>query len=233
MNPSVDKQKKEFEAYLKRLDKKELYELIYTFAKDHSDIENYILANILIGKKDIDGAFSVARDLNSDIWNNVASDTKVFVPDFTLLTNVVKELLDAGYADQILDLGNEIIDNCRVELETEYEDIVIDEDATITAITPLLEVIKDAVLDSSLSDDERLLWLFDATLLYGTEDICQPFVDYISDDTSKDDWDPVVDILLERMEEEDFEEKYAPNILEWCKHAFSCAGRIDEFPYDL
>lgn len=231
---SIKKYKKNIDEYLKSLGKKDFYKMIYSFADKHQDIANYLEINALIYKKDFDGIGKLVQEHLSTIWEKFTSQSRgTFIPDYSQLTTILQILLDAGNADLILDLGNEIIEDCKSELE-EFEDSPrIREEKVIKAFAPVLEVIKSAIADSSLSEDERLLWVFDATLFYGTEDICQPLIDYMTDDANKDAWDPVVDILIERMEDEEFEDKYAPGIRQWCKYAFEAAGREDELPYEI
>lgn len=233
MDAYMKKHKKEIDSYLKSLDTSELYNIIYSFSEKHQDVAEYLKVNTLLYRKDIKSLVNRIHEISSAVWNGLRSRSRgLFIPDYSQLTLTLQALLDAGHADQLLDLGNEIIEECRNQLEENEDSPRVHENQVIKAFTPVLEVLKNAALESSLSDEERLLWIFDAALLYGTEEICQPFIEYLTDDANKDYWDLVVDALLERMEEGDFEDTYSPGAQQWCKYAFECAGRSDEFPED-
>jgi len=124
-----------------------------------------------------------------DRWDNRAE-----MPDYSKVRNKFEALLAAECADEVLDLGGELLESGRHQVEMYNADGVIGSE--IAGCVPL--IIK-ALKQSSRDPAERLAWAVDAIIEddYG---LCSDLAGYLNGRHRKADWGRLADILLERLD---------------------------------
>lgn len=162
----------------------------------------------------------------SSHWSNEGS-----IPDYSHVRDRLGALLDAGHADEVLELGRELWEegNDQVEMSD-------DEGETGEEIASCMEVVLRAASASSLSRCDQILWIIDTYLddefgLLGDSD------KLLSNDVySRTDWSEVADVLLSRLtkllktsEKNDFSKNYQrENIMKWALEALEKSERTEE-----
>jgi len=115
--------------------------------------------------------------------------------DYSHVAMQLRQLLDMGYADAVLDLGEELWRRGNKQLEYSYG-----EEETAKEISSCLEIVVQALPDISLSRAQQLLWLIDHEMDddYGLLD----GLDELVRDSRfrEEDWREVASILEERLQ---------------------------------
>jgi uncharacterized Zn finger protein len=141
----------------------ELLQLLIDLSARFPEVRQYIveseqLASGQVGK--------LVRALRSEIRNLTTEPAwynhwrgEGHLPDYSHLEDKLRALADRGYADAVLQLGDElwVAGNSQVEQSD-------DEGETAMAIAPCLDVVLAALPRSSLSPPDQLLWLIDRAL---------------------------------------------------------------------
>lgn len=78
------------------------------------------------------------------------------LPDYSGLRRLLQNLLDAGHADSLLDLGRDLMAQGQHQVEQTH-----DEGETAGEVIGCLNVVFKAMLQSRLSDVEKLLYVID------------------------------------------------------------------------
>ena len=103
--------------------------------------------------------FPVRKDieaLESD-WPDEAIDAD---SDFAHIAERPAALLDAGYADDVVDLGEAFVQQAPKRYEYSHDD----DRGIASGISECLDIILKALPHSSLTPAEQLLWYIDAEL---------------------------------------------------------------------
>ncbi len=87
-------------------------------------------------------------------WNNEG-----YIPDYSRVKGRLESLLAKGHADEVVSLGKELFEAGIRQVEMSH-----DEGETGTEISSCLEVVFQALPQSSLSPVEQMLWVIDAEL---------------------------------------------------------------------
>jgi uncharacterized Zn finger protein len=157
-------------------------------------------------------------------------DEEGYTPDYSEIRAKLEALLQAGHADEVLSLGQELI---KAGLRQAEESD--DEGETATEVASCLPVIVEALDRSSLAPPAKLAWAVDA-VLQDPFDMCEPFAEYLDRRHPKAAWDALADQLLARLQafksprgDDSFMRNYARDRLsDWVIVALEQAGRADE-----
>lgn len=93
-----------------------------------------------------------------DVWYNPWKD-EGNLPDYSHVEDQLRALLDKGYADAVLDLGEELWPRGLSQIEASHDD-----GETAIAISTCMDIVMSAVPLTSLSTLEQLLWLIEHEL---------------------------------------------------------------------
>jgi len=139
-------------------------------------------------------------------WSN-SWNSEGHIPDYGPILKQLKVLLEEGYADAVVSLGEHLWESCQEQVEQSH-----DEGELITEIGECLDVVLEALPRSSLTPVQQTLWLFDRavdddfTMLGSPEDFLKKVV------LSIDEWREVADKLEARYSRmassKDYSSKY-------------------------
>ncbi len=149
--------------------------------------------------------------------------------DYSRMRGHLRELLNRGHADEVLTLGEELLQAGIEQVESSHDD------GDAYEITQCMQIVFQALPHSTLSPAEQLLWAIDAQLKddYSLCDDTEGFWDV---EKPADAWSTVADELLQRLEYSPpaTDDQYgSPNyrrdhLSNWIIQALEHAGRNDE-----
>jgi uncharacterized Zn finger protein len=224
----------EIEPFLQNKSKAQLIELLVDLAEQHPDIAQDLIDRQQIAsggtKTLIARLHQEIRELGSragrqDYWGDEG-----YTPDYSGICSRLHALLEAGYADEVLSLGRELI-----AVGTRQVEESDDEGETQGELAACVPVIVKALDQSSLAPAARLAWAVEAVLKDQFE-LCEPFVEYLDQPYPKEAWNTLADQLLAQLQampsskgRDEFSRSYARERLSnWAIHALQQAGRTDE-----
>jgi len=158
-------------------------------------------------------------------WNNEG-----YVPDYSRVKNRLESLLANGHADEVVALGKELLGAGIRQVEMSD-----DEGETGIEISSCLDIVFQALLQSTFSPVEQILWVVDAELEDEYE-LCYGADSFWKKKQKASDWNIVADRLLERLNkfqpvkgEDSFSRSYhRDNLTNWIIRAFENSGRHEE-----
>lgn len=118
-------------------------------------------------------------------WNNDG-----FIPNYSGVRKRLEILLAAGHADEVLALGEELLDAGKEQVEMSD-----DEGETAEEIASCLEVVFRALPKSSLVPSEQMLWAVKADLKDGY-DLCSGAESFWEHTHSASEWNTLAEKLL-------------------------------------
>lgn len=150
--------------------------------------------------------------------------------DYERIRKRLEALLAAGHADEVVDLGEELL-----ETGTRRVEMTDDEGETAEDIASCLDIVFRALPQSSLSPVEQMLWVIDAKLEDGY-DLCQGAEAFWKQKHAAADWNIVADKLAPRLQQsratkaaDSFSRNYRrDNLSNWLIQALKNAGRQEE-----
>jgi len=159
-------------------------------------------------------------------WSNSWND-EGHIPDYGPVLKQLKVLLEDGYADAVVSLGEHLWASCQEQVEQSH-----DEGELTVEIGECLEVILEALSRSSLPPVQQALWFFDRaveddfTMLGSPEDFLKKAV------LSVDEWREVADKLEARYNRmassTDYSSKYRrETVCGWLTLVLDYAGWSD------
>lgn len=148
--------------YLEQLTKTELIEILVAFAEKDAMLGRYLTDRQNLAaenmERTIKGVYSELGELLDETRYPDYSSYESGVPDFLDLQVRLESLLDAGYPDELLDIGKELMD--RYEKIAEY-----DETGDLgTKISFCMDVVFEALSRSSLPAHEKMLYMLEIEL---------------------------------------------------------------------
>lgn len=225
----------QIEKYLKKKTKDDLIQLIKEFTKRYPEIAQEILDRNQLTSGNIKTLVKRLRieiyEIGSkpgwcDHWRDEG-----FIPDYSGIRGNLQNVLDAGFADEVLTLGEELISTGIAQVEMSH-----DQGQTAEEIAECMPVIVEALDRSSLDPADKLNWALDI-LLKDQFEICNKFGEYLHRRHPVSAWHPLADNLLARLDGEvndaanvgRYMRDYARDQLcDWAIHALEGAGREDE-----
>ncbi len=185
--------------YVSGLAKMELIELVLDLAETLPEAGDRLRDRQRLESDDVG---TVVREVRRQIealasepaWSNLWSG-EGHVPDYSGVRGRLEAMLAAGYADEVVALGQDIL-----RLGTEQIGMSDDEGELGSEISRCLEVAFRALPGSSMSAPEQILWEIDARTL--DEYSVLEAVEHPGPHArrySSDDWSQVADVLIERL----------------------------------
>ena len=158
-------------------------------------------------------------------WNDEGS-----IPDYSGVRERLEALLSAGHADEVVSLGEELMDAGKEQVEMSH-----DEGETATEIAECMTVVFRALSQSSLSPAKQILWAVDMELS-DDYDLCGDTEVFWNKEQSPEAWTVVADDLARRLSEREpkkeqeglLREYRRDRLSNWLIHALFQAGRDDE-----
>ncbi|HUL22099.1 MAG TPA: SWIM zinc finger family protein, partial [Thermodesulfobacteriota bacterium] len=158
-------------------------------------------------------------------WNNEG-----YVPDYSSVKNRLESLLANGHADQVVALGKELL-----EAGVRQVEMSDDEGETGNEISSCLDIVFQALPQSSLSRVDQMLWVIDAELMDDHE-LCYGSESFWENEQKASDWSAVADKLIGRLNkfklekgEDGFSRNYRRDRLsDWIIQALENGGRHEE-----
>lgn len=153
------------------------------------------------------------------------------LPDYSGLEKRLRTLLEHGHADAIVELGEELL-----QRGTEQVELSRDEGEICCAIGECMQVVCEALLQSSRGDEAKIIFAID--LLFADEyGICDGFASVCDRRWKKATWSAVADRLRERLGDRETapggRDEWSLNyrrgrLSDWVITALDNAGRVDE-----
>ena len=181
-------------------------------------------------KKLVAGIRREIRELSAEPgWrNNWTGEGSI--PDYSGVRDRLEALLESGHADQVVELGVELLDAGIRHVETSD-----DEGETAGQIIACMDIVFRALPHSSLLPAEQMLWAIEAQLK-DSYDLCQGDRVFWEREFAADDWNAVAGHLQQRLKQhpavsrgDDFTWAYRRDRLtDWLIHTLENAGRSDE-----
>lgn len=230
----TNKETKLINAFLKDKTKQQITELLIELANKFPAIAQDIIDRQQLSSGDVNSLINRLRENIRDItdepaWQNHWDD-EGHIPDYSKIRVKLEALLEAGYPDDVLDLGKELI-----ELGSRQVELSNDDGATSIELSNCMPVVVKALEQSSLSITDRLIFAIDV-VLEDNYDVFNDFFVYIRGNHTKSQWSDVADKLLIRLEqlkpssaERDFSRDYKRDRLtDMIIYAFEQSGRKSE-----
>jgi len=233
-NPAEKDTLCELHAFLTQKSREQLIVLIEELAKRHPNVlqdmrERYILSSGNIGK--------IVNAIRKDIceisaepgWTNYWKN-EGYIPDYSYVDESLRALLEHGHADEVLALGQLLLDKGIKQIEMSN-----DKGETAEEISSCLDIVFQAVQRSSLSPAEKILWVIDAELK-DSYDICQGAECFWEEEYGREDWEIVATELEKRLKKitsDKYGDSYSyiyrrDKVCNWLIQALENAGRSEE-----
>ena len=152
-----------------------------------------------------------------------------YTPDYSGIHDKFEALLAAGYADDVLSLGKELMSS-----GTRHVEISNDEGETAMEIEKCIPVIIKALDRSSIEPADKLAFAVDS-LIDDEYSMFESFCEYLDRKHPADAWNSIAEKLINRVKgfksdkESDCSREYRRDqISDWAIHALEKAGRKNE-----
>lgn len=153
-----------------------------------------------------------------------------YTPDYSGIKKKLETLLEAGYADEVIILGRELVSTGIRQISESH-----DEGETEMEVAACMPVIVKALDQSSLDPVEKLSWALNVELEDQFE-VCEAFAEYLQRRHPTSAWSALAYRLLDRLKdmkpstaEHGFSSRFERDRLgDWAIHALDRAGRKDE-----
>jgi len=206
---------------------KDLSERYPSVRKDLQDRENLSKGSV---KRIVASVRKEIQELSSEPgwrnhWNNEG-----YVPDYSRVKNRLESLRANGHANEVVALGKELLEAGVRQLEMSD-----DEGETGIEISSCLDIVFQALPQSTFPPVEQMLWVIDAEL-EDEHELCYGADSFWKKKQKASDWNTVADRLLERLNkfqpvkgENSFSRNYhRDNLTNWIIRAFENSGRQEE-----
>jgi uncharacterized Zn finger protein len=226
--------KADLEPALNKMTKVQLIELVIKLAERFPDVAPELKERQEIAAGNVK---NLIKELRREIqrvssepgWQNYWNG-EGYTPRYSGVRSKLKRLLASGHADEVLELGKELM-----EAGVRQVEMSDDEGETAMEITSCMPEIFTALSRSSLSGSDQILWAVEATLSdgYGLFAEAENFLDR---KFNKLDWSQAAERLLDRLnkykptgpKDSTFTGFYRDRITDETIRALEMAGRKDE-----
>ncbi len=225
------------EQHLRAKTQGELADLVWSLVRRFPEVYQEFRERITLQQGDVKKLVAEARReilkvTSESAWRDEWTG-EGYTPDYSKVRHRLERLLELGHADEVVSLGRDFIADGLDQISE-----ASDEGETSTAFAECLPVIFQALLRSSLSGPERLLFAIDAEL-DDDYDVTSEANEVVFDAPhTPEDWSTVADTLADRLRashpgvggvSDDFSRNYKRNHLSnWLATALENAGRGDE-----
>lgn len=225
---------KDVELFLKGKTSAKLKELIFELAQKYPEIAQDLSDRRQILSGDVKVLLSRIRKEIHEVgdrpgWQNHWQE-EGYTPDYSNIRAKLEMLLSAGYFDEVLELGRELIEVGMHQIEQSHDD-----GETALEIESCFPIVVKAIEQSSLKTVDKLVWAVDA-VLKDQFDVCEVFGEYLYRKHPKAAWNLLADRLLAKLNSMDFKnqiDNFIENferdqISNWVIHALERANRKEE-----
>ena len=220
--------------FLEQQNKEQLIALIEELAGKHSIIcealqDRYDLSKGSI-KKMVNALRKEILELSSEpAWSNHWRGES-HIPDYSKVKDRMNALFKQGHADEVVALGRELLEAGIKQVEMSN-----DEGETGMEISSCLDVVFQALPQTSLSPVDQMLWVIDAELEDDYE-LCYGAESFWKKKQKASDWSAVADKLIDGLNafssekgEDSFSRNYRrDNLTSWIVRSLENAGRHQE-----
>ncbi|MBW1841404.1 MAG: SWIM zinc finger domain-containing protein [Deltaproteobacteria bacterium] len=216
------------EPFLKKHTKAQLIKLVKNLAERHPNVSGHLLDKVDLSKGTVNNMVDSVRneimELSSEPgWQNHWRN-EGYTPDYSRVKHRFEALLDQGFADELIALGEELMTAGTSQVEMSH-----DEGETEEEIASCMDVVFRALPQSSLSPSEQMLWAVDREL----EDqwaLCEGVEVFWQQEQKKTDWTILADQLIKRLNRfSKPDDRYLRDRLaDWIITALANSGRDDE-----
>ena len=224
----------EIRNYLNRQPKKDLVEIFLTMAQRHPEIYSELLDTASLHSGNITSLVeSISRDIERESaepawWNRWES--RGYIPDYSRILNNLQNLLDTGYADEVVSLGEKLFKSGKEQIMLSH-----DEGVTSSQISKCMTVVFMALQKCSLSDAEKILRALDFQM-EDEYDFCYGQEEFWKKKFNREDWRIVADKLIDRLHQwkpkdgmDSFSRDFSRDLLtNTIIHSLEKAGRGEE-----
>jgi len=222
------------ETLLKGKTRAELVRLIRELAKRHPAVQAELADRRRLSEG---GAGPLVKALRREIrkvtgtpgWQDYWGH-RGYVPDYSGILRRLEALLEAGYADEVLDLAKELL-----EAGTRHVEESEDEGETAAEFVTCVDVIGEALVHSKRPAAGKLVWAIE-TMMSDEYDLFGPLGRYLERPHDKKDWSAVAVFFLKRLgafvpsrRESEWPHRYERDrIADWAILALERSGRDAE-----
>ena len=217
---------------LQKKKKAELLAMLVDFARRFPEVRRDILETDQLQSGDIKKLIcSLAAEIDEvtqedayyDHWRDEGS-----LPDYDHIRQQLSALLTKGHADEVVKLGQQLWQQGCDQVGQSH-----DEGETAEEVAACMTIVFEAVIDSSMSHVDQLLWFIDI-FLEDEYSLSDDGLEYIEAETySKDHWQKVALVLQNRLAKtakpkggDDYSGKYRrERIMNWLIRAFERSGQ--------
>lgn len=214
--------------------REELAEEVVSLVRRFPELREEYRERISLAEGDVDRLVAQARrelrDRTSEMgWQNHWQG-EGHTPDYSRLKHRLERMVELGHSDAVVALGREFIERAMAQVGQSH-----DEGETAMAVAECLPVVFDAVVKSTLSGPQKILFAIDACLSDGY-DVMSDSVAVVLDAKWKPaDWSAVADVLSKRLQkapkttDDSWHRNYQRDrISGWLLRALENAGRSGE-----
>jgi uncharacterized Zn finger protein len=220
--------------FLEEQTKEQLVTLVKDLSERYSIVQKDLQDRKNLSKGSVRGIVTSVRkeiqELSSEPgWRNHWNH-EGYTPDYSRVKDRLKSLLTNGHADEVVALGKELLEAGIRQVEMSN-----DEGETGNEIASCLDIVFQALPQSTLSPVEQMLWVIDAELKDNYE-LCYGSASFWENEQKASDWSVVADKLIQRLNEfrsvrgeDNFSRNYQRDRLSnWIIQGLENAGRREE-----
>jgi len=216
--------------YLEKQTKAQLVELLDELTRAFPDVKEFLEDRRNVRSGNASTLLKAIRQELADIREGPDWDEYEYEYDqeyqpvsFNRLKTYLQALLIAGPAEELLQVGKELINAVNFALDNyDIEGDIIDE------VPACMEIVIQALPASSLSSSEKLIWAVDLELADEYE-FCYNLLENIwNNANNKSDWHALADELQKRLNAIRSDNELRNRVTGWLISAFEQTGREDE-----
>ena len=221
-------------SFLEAHTQEQLVTLLKGLAERHPDVYQTLNDQRLMSTGTASELVDAAREEIDELsqepgWSNHWTGESA-IPNYTRVRESFKKLLAQGYADQVLELCEELL-----EAGTQQVEMSDDEGETAQEIASCLDLVFQALPQSSRSPVEQMVWAIEAAL-DDDYDLCRGTEFFWEQEHAAEDWNSVAEQLARRLQRYEPEQDQADFSLDfrrdclsnWLIAALEHAGRHAE-----
>ena len=225
------------EQHVREKSQGELADLVWSLVRRFPEIYQEFRERVALQEGDVGRLVAEARREIREVTSETAWQNEWtgegHIPDYSKIRHRFERLLELGHADEVVSLGREFLVKGMSQISEAH-----DEGDTAEAFAEGLTVVFQAVINSSLSGPERLLFAIDAELADDYDALGDSTQALFGAPARPEDWSVVADALIRRLKTasgrekpgvDDFSRDYRRDRdTNWIATALENAGRDDE-----
>jgi uncharacterized Zn finger protein len=224
------------ERHIRSKSKGELETLAWSLVKRFPEIYQEFRERLALQEGDVDQLVAETRREIRAVTSEPAGteewDDEGNIPDYSKVQRRFERLLELGHADAVVDLGREFLREGQKQVNEAHDE----EGEVGEAFAKTLPVIFQAVLRSSLSGPERILFAIDTVMHDDHDHVAEAADPLFEAATDPKDWSAVADTLMARLAPAatgkasgSISEDYLrEQLTSWIAEALENADRVDE-----